>query len=276
MTYETNYLVHYGIHDQKWHVRRFQNPDGSLTEAGRKRYAKSFDDTKKNVFRRMSNRANPISKNPIDIDSVKKRGNLSDEEAKECTSLANSLYDRLAEQEPKITKDVVSSVSQAGSKMHGLDNRMKQPTSLAAKIGADAKEKDLTFEQSANGIRDVIRYTSVSDDDNFVSSYNSVKKSLEEKGYKESVCKNYFKMYQNGEVKHKSVQCVFVDKDGNKFEIQFQTPSSQAAKELRTPLYEARRSSGLTKKQKADLEKQMEELAELVAYPPNVMSIRSH
>lgn len=31
-------LYHYGIKGQKWGVRRFQNPDGSLTSAGRKRY----------------------------------------------------------------------------------------------------------------------------------------------------------------------------------------------------------------------------------------------
>lgn len=33
-----NELYHHGIKGQKWGVRRFQNPDGSLTEAGVKRY----------------------------------------------------------------------------------------------------------------------------------------------------------------------------------------------------------------------------------------------
>ena len=32
------YLAHFGIPHQKWGVRRFQNPDGSLTPEGRKRY----------------------------------------------------------------------------------------------------------------------------------------------------------------------------------------------------------------------------------------------
>lgn len=32
------YLVHHGIKDQKWGIRRYQNEDGSLTPEGRKRY----------------------------------------------------------------------------------------------------------------------------------------------------------------------------------------------------------------------------------------------
>lgn len=33
-----NELYHYGIKGQKWGVRRYQNPDGTLTEEGKRRY----------------------------------------------------------------------------------------------------------------------------------------------------------------------------------------------------------------------------------------------
>jgi len=44
-----DYLVHHGILGQKWGIRRFQNPDGSLTSAGRARLEakdKKWADTK--------------------------------------------------------------------------------------------------------------------------------------------------------------------------------------------------------------------------------------
>lgn len=36
------YLVHHGILGQKWGVRRYQNADGTLTEAGKKKYSKKL------------------------------------------------------------------------------------------------------------------------------------------------------------------------------------------------------------------------------------------
>lgn len=37
----SNELYHHGIKGQKWGIRRYQNPDGSLTPEGRKRYYNS-------------------------------------------------------------------------------------------------------------------------------------------------------------------------------------------------------------------------------------------
>ena len=42
MDTDTNIIEHHGVKGQQWGRRRYQNPDGSLTEAGKKRY-KSFE-----------------------------------------------------------------------------------------------------------------------------------------------------------------------------------------------------------------------------------------
>ena len=36
-----NELYHHGIKGQRWGIRRYQNPDGSLTAAGRRKQAKT-------------------------------------------------------------------------------------------------------------------------------------------------------------------------------------------------------------------------------------------
>lgn len=43
-------LMHYGIKGQKWGVRRFQNEDGTLTPAGRKKYKLEIKEENKKAF----------------------------------------------------------------------------------------------------------------------------------------------------------------------------------------------------------------------------------
>lgn len=41
----SSYLSHHGVKGQKWGVRRYQNPDGSLTDDGKRREAKRLSAT---------------------------------------------------------------------------------------------------------------------------------------------------------------------------------------------------------------------------------------
>jgi len=53
----TDSLAHHGILGQKWGIRRYQNPDGSLTPEGKLRYMKNWLNSKKHI--------NAIDKMPI-------------------------------------------------------------------------------------------------------------------------------------------------------------------------------------------------------------------
>lgn len=90
----SNELAHYGIIGQKWGIRRYQNPDGSLTEAGQKRYGKLTSKVDK-AYQRSTRRQQKIVANEkgkyneykvkkaqLWIDSKKKLKDVQEEEIK--------------------------------------------------------------------------------------------------------------------------------------------------------------------------------------------------
>lgn len=198
------------------------------------------------------------------------------DEGKRRERLADSLYRKATKMEPVITKDVTEAITNSGGKLYGLDHKLKTKRSIKRKIYADAIEKGIDMDESAASMKDLVRYTSVANDDSFVKSYIRTKHSLNKKGYEEVRCRNYFDMYNKGQVKHKSVSSIYSDPTGYLFEIQFQTPSSQKAKDLKTPLYERRRTPGISAAEKESLEAKMDELARQVPTPNGIDQIKSH
>lgn len=61
------YLEHHGILGQKWGIRRFQNPDGSLTKAGQKRYGTEGSRTAKQTQNRLNDVQKAIAYNKRDL-----------------------------------------------------------------------------------------------------------------------------------------------------------------------------------------------------------------
>ena len=107
ITYEDNYLVHHGIKGQKWGVRRFQNEDGTLTEAGKKHYNISDGGNRKldRKFHRDMNKLRKIDEN-ADISVQKAKYKHLNEQAKKeaksgialasATVLGNTLVNKIA------------------------------------------------------------------------------------------------------------------------------------------------------------------------------------
>ena len=74
--FNSNYLMHHGILGQKWGIRRYQNEDGTLTDAGKKRYgAESVDkiNTALGAQRRLNDVDKAIAYNKKDMRKSKKQ-----------------------------------------------------------------------------------------------------------------------------------------------------------------------------------------------------------
>ena len=71
--YYSNELTHWGVKGQKWGVRRYQNEDGTLTEAGKKRYAREQTRALNKASREMSSAVARYAGNKRDYDRYKSK-----------------------------------------------------------------------------------------------------------------------------------------------------------------------------------------------------------
>lgn len=63
VTYKNDDLIHHGIKGMKWGVRRYQNPDGSLTSAGRNRYSSDGGSYMPSNIKKTGSKAKEAQKN---------------------------------------------------------------------------------------------------------------------------------------------------------------------------------------------------------------------
>ena len=75
------YLAHFGIKGQKWGIRRFQNPDGTLTPEGKRRYYKNAN-SNYDLFMDVKNRYNNIDGERM-IDDANKKWHIKLEDEKQ-------------------------------------------------------------------------------------------------------------------------------------------------------------------------------------------------
>ena len=182
---------------------------------------------------------------------------------------AKKKYAQAVKNEPKITSDIKSMVSETNGRMVGLDHNLKKEESLLEKIQADIKDKKKTAAEAANLINDAVRYTIVYKPENLVSSAQTVKLNLTERGYKTLLEKNFFGsggMYEGYHV-------IFRDEiTSQTFELQFHTPESFRIKTENHKMYELWRVSD-NEQEKSGLWRKMSENWIGFARPDNYESL---
>ncbi len=99
-------LAHFGIKGQKWGVRRYQNPDGTYTDAGRKRYG--FKSRRKKVEKIYKSKEEAIEARDLKYINAHK----SDYSTKELNDLMNRINteQRLSDMANKSNKDTKKKV----------------------------------------------------------------------------------------------------------------------------------------------------------------------
>ena len=161
-----NELMHWGIKGMKWGVRRYQNKDGSLTPAGKKRYDKEMAKLKeeekiaKNKLRTQA-KLNKLDEKRKEIEALKsgkpitkstKRSSkpsvkdMSDEELRQTVNrlLMEQQYAKLNPQQvsagQKFVKKVMNDVG-APAATEGGKNVLKDAMTKAVKNASEASKK---------------------------------------------------------------------------------------------------------------------------------------
>ncbi len=143
-------------------------------------------------------------------------------------------------------------------KLVGLEFDIKSEESLTRKIITDSHELEISLDEAAAAIGDVLRYTLCTNTDNYVETVDSTIKKLTGEGIRVVVFKNTW-----GSDSYKGINTRMQTTDGVIFELQFHTQESYDTKMVVHEYYEIVRSEDATQAEKDEAEAWMVQFTEL-------------
>lgn len=184
---------------------------------------------------------------------------ISEQEIAE--KLADELIEAAVQAEPEVTA-VLRTLESENARLTGLEHRIKSKESLARKILTDAHDMEVSLEEAALTIGDVLRYTLCIDEDQYISTVDKALRTLEENHMPVVKFRNRW-----GGDGYKGINTNLKTESGLLFELQLHTPASFEAKELEHENYEIVRSETATEEERRVAEAYAKEIYAGVPVP---------
>lgn len=183
--------------------------------------------------------------------------------------LAEGILKDISSKEPSITEEILNIAKSSQGHLEGLEFRLKSLSSLIRKIETDALLDDISLEEAAANIKDVLRYTTIFETDVFGKNYLQMKQQLQDNGFVIKKVKNTW--LQDGTYKGVNT---FIEKDGLVFEMQYHTQESFDLKNGKLhELYEERRLSTTSPERRFELDKEMFALSKSLKIPDGIEGV---
>ena len=119
--YDEDYLAHHGIKGMKWGIRRFQNPDGTYTIAGRKRYG--IGDAEKEAQRKAKAKAKAAKQKAREESKALRAKRASERRIAKAAhgDASKRLLNKLTDEELKAVNDRLKMEQSYKDMMHKID-----------------------------------------------------------------------------------------------------------------------------------------------------------